>query len=177
LIFHETKLSDCYIIEPELHEDERGYLARTFDADEFRARRLNPCVAQCSVSFNRVAGTLRGLHFQAAPFEEAKVVRCVHGRVFDVAVDLRTESENYLQWCSFDLSDENHLAVYIPEGMAHGFLTLSDDVELHYQISSPYVPDAARGARWDDPALGIPWPRKPAVISARDQGWSPIVVS
>lgn len=168
MIFHETGLSGCYLIEPEPLEDERGLFARTFDAEEFRRRGLNPDVAQCSISHSRKAGTLRGLHYQASPHEEAKLVRCLRGRVFDVVVDIRPESPSYLQWRGFTLDGEERTAVYVPEGLAHGFLTLTDDSELLYQISVDYVPELARGIRWDDERLGVAWPSTPLCVSSRD---------
>lgn len=170
MIFRETGLFGCYLIEPEPLEDERGLFARTFDAEEFRCRGLNPDVAQCSVSHNHQAGTLRGLHYQAPPHEEAKLVRCLRGRVFDVVVDVRPESVSYLQWRAFTLDCEKRTAVYVPEGFAHGFQTLVDDSELQYQISVAYTPKASRGIRWDDPHLGIDWPVSPTRISSRDAG-------
>lgn len=170
MIFRETGLSKCYLVEPEPRADERGLFARTFDAEEFRCHGLNPSVAQCSISYNRRAGTLRGLHYQTAPHEEAKLVRCLQGRVFDVVVDLRPDSEGYLQWRGFVLDCEDRTAIYVPEGLAHGFQTLVDNSELLYQISVDYVPEAARGIRWDDPRLAIDWPASPSSISSRDAG-------
>jgi len=171
MIFRETELPGCYLIDPDLVRDERGFFARTFDAEEFRRRGLNPCVAQSSISHNRKSGTLRGLHYQAAPHQEAKLVRCLRGRVFDVVVDLRLDSPTYLGWQGFELNSENRTAVYLPEGMAHGFLTLADDSEVLYQISVDYLPEVARGVRWDDPCLGIKWPAEPLCVSSRDAGW------
>lgn len=171
MIFQETELQGCYVIDLDLIEDERGFFARTFDAEEFRRRGMNPCVAQSSISHNRKAGTLRGLHYQAAPHEEAKLVRCLRGRVFDVVVDLRLDSTTYLGWRAFELNSENRTAVYVPEGLAHGFLTLTDDSEVFYQISASFEPAASRGLRWDDPALHVSWPTTPTCISARDAGW------
>jgi len=169
VILRPTGLAGCHVLEPQRHEDERGYFARMFCADEFREAGLDPRVAQTSVSYNTAAGTLRGLHYQKAPHSEAKLVRCTRGRVFDVAVDLRPESASYGEWTSEELTEHNQLAMYIPEGFAHGFLTLEPQSELVYQISVPFVPDASEGIRWDDPALAIPWPSVDHVtISARD---------
>lgn len=151
--------------------DERGFFARTFDADEFRRRRLNHSVAQCNISFNNLRGTLRGLHYQAAPHEEVKLVRCLNGGAFDVVVDLRADGPTYLQWRGFEITSANRLAVYVPERFAHGFMSLDDHVELLYQISAPYVVEAARGIRWDDPALHISWPLSPTTVSQRDRAW------
>jgi dTDP-4-dehydrorhamnose 3,5-epimerase len=156
--FTETPLPGAWVIEPEELGDERGWFARTFDAEEFRARGLNPDVVQCNASFNHSAGTVRGMHYQAAPHGESKLVRCVRGAIFDVAVDLRPDSPAYRDWHGVELSAENHLAFYIPAGLAHGFQTLTEDCEVLYQMGDHYVPDAARGVRWDDPAFGIEWP-------------------
>ena len=171
MIFKETGIDGAWVIEPQRHEDERGFFARTWDPDEFAGRGLNPELAQCSISFNRARGTLRGLHYQAAPHEEAKLVRCTAGAIFDVAVDLRPGSPTLRDWFGVELSAENRLALYIPEGCAHGFLTLADDSEVHYQISQAYVPDAGRGARWDDPAFAIRWPGEVVVINDRDASY------
>lgn len=169
MILRETEVSGCYIVEPERREDERGFFARTFSTEEFEAAGLNPTVTQCSVSYNRRERTLRGLHYQEAPHAEAKLVRCTRGRVFDVAVDLRAGSRTYAQWTAVELSDSNHLAMYIPEECAHGFLTLVPECELLYQISVAFRGEASRGVRWDDPALAIAWPAAPEVMSGRDR--------
>src|ERR1700722_20356410 len=156
--FVQTPLAGAWVIELERIEDERGWFARSFDIEEFQARGLDPAVAQCNVSFNAHSGTLRGLHYQSEPHGESKLVRCVRGAIFDVAVDLRADSPTYRQWHAVELSSENRLAYYIPVGLAHGFQTLTDDCEVLYQMGDEYVPDAARGVRWDDPALAIEWP-------------------
>jgi len=161
-------LAGAFLLEPERLEDDRGHFARTFCADAFRERGLNPLVAQSSVSRNSLRGTLRGMHYQAAPHEEAKLVRCTRGAIFDVIVDIRPASPTRLRWFGARLTDANGHALYAPEGFAHGFLTLADDSEVLYQISAPYHPDLQRGFRWDDPAVGIAWPETPRVISARD---------
>jgi dTDP-4-dehydrorhamnose 3,5-epimerase len=168
MIFKDTAIDGVLVIEPERHEDERGFFARIWDPDEFAERGLNPELAQCSISFNRARGTLRGLHYQAAPHEEAKLVRCTSGAIFDVAVDLRPDSSTFRDWFGVELSAENRLALYVPEGCAHGFLTLADDSEVHYQISQAYVPDAGRGVRWNDPAFAIRWPGDVVAINDRD---------
>ena len=171
MIFTALPLGDAWLIEPERIEDERGFFARTFSTEEFRARGLVTAIAQCSVSYNRRRGTLRGLHFQAPPHAEVKSVTCTRGAVFDVIVDLRRDSPTFKRWVSIELSAENRRVVYIPEGFAHGFQTLVDDAEVSYRISTGYVPDAARGIRWDDPELAVTWPTADArVISARDLG-------
>ena len=171
MIFKDTRIDGAWVVEPERLEDERGFFARTWDLEEFAGRGLNPHLAQCSVSYNRARGTLRGLHFQAAPYEEAKLVRCTAGAIFDVAVDLRPDSSTFRDWFGVELSAENRLALYVPEGCAHGFLTMEDDSEVHYQISQPHVPQAARGVRWNDLAFGIAWPGEVVVVNKRDRSY------
>jgi dTDP-4-dehydrorhamnose 3,5-epimerase len=156
--FIETPLPGAWLVEPEKLDDERGWFARTFDAQEFEARGLNPVVAQCNASFNAMSGTLRGMHYQAEPHGESKLVRCVRGTIFDVAVDVRPGSPTCRRWHGVELSAENGTAFYIPAGFAHGFQTLTDGCEVLYQMGHVYVPEAARGVRWDDPAFGIRWP-------------------
>ncbi len=168
MIFTETALRGAYLVDLDRAGDERGFFARTFCVEEFAARGLTAPASQCSVSFNETGGTLRGLHFQAAPHDEDKLVRCTRGAIFDVIVDLRPESDTQGQWFSVELTAENHRALYVPKGFAHGFLSLEDRTEVLYMIGVPYAPGFARGLRWDDPALGIRWPRPPSVISARD---------
>jgi dTDP-4-dehydrorhamnose 3,5-epimerase len=158
MIFRETPLPGAYLIEVEPFSDDRGLFARTYDRDEFEARGLNPEIAQVSTSYNRRRGTLRGLHFQRPPHEEAKLVRITRGAVYDVLVDLRRDSQTFRRWWATELSLENRRMVYIPEGLAHGFLTLADDTEVHYQISTPFTAEAYAGVRYDDPAFGIEWP-------------------
>ena len=171
MTFRETAIEGVWVVEPERYEDERGFFARTWDFEEFARRGLNSRLVQCSISFNRRRGTLRGMHYQAAPHEEAKLVRCTSGSIFDVAVDLRTESTTFRRWVGTELSAENRLAMYVPEGCAHGFLTLADDSEVAYQISEFHAPDAARGVRWDDPAIGIEWTGEVLVINERDRSY------
>jgi len=154
-----------FVIEPELLEDERGFFARSFCQDEFRMKGLDPVVAQCNISFNRRRGTLRGLHYQTKPHEEAKLVRCTHGAIWDVIVDLREGSASRLRWFAAELTGENRRALYAPAGFAHGFQTLADDSEVFYQMSASYHPESARGLRWDDPAIGIVWPIRDPVLS------------
>jgi dTDP-4-dehydrorhamnose 3,5-epimerase len=159
-----------WVVEPERHADVRGFFARTFDAEEFARRGLRSTFPQCSVSYNVRAGTLRGMHFQAAPHAEAKLVRCTAGGIYDVAVDLRPDSPTRGRWAGVELTAENRRALYVPEGFAHGFQTLVDAAEVLYQISAPFVPEAARGVRWDDPAFGIEWPEAAErVINERDR--------
>jgi dTDP-4-dehydrorhamnose 3,5-epimerase len=172
MLFHETPLKGAFLIEPERIEDERGFFARTFCRQEFEARGLNPDIAQCSLSFNRRKGTLRGMHFQAAPHAEDKVVRCTGGAIYDVIVDLRPDSPTFKQWTAADLTAESRRMFYIPAGCAHGFQTLCDNAEVLYQISESYHPESARGVRWDDPAFAIVWPAAgERIISAKDKSW------
>ena len=169
MTFAETPLAGAWVIDPEPHHDERGWFARTYDAEEFRARGLDERVVQESLSYNLRAGTLRGLHYQVAPHQEAKLVRCTQGAVFDVIVDLREGSETYARWFSVELRAEEPRLLYIPEGLAHGFQTLVDGTEVHYRMNRAYAPDHARGICWDDPALGIDWPDAARIISERDR--------
>lgn len=170
--FSETRLAGCFVVEPEPVTDDRGFFARMFAADELSRLGLDPAVVESSISYNHRRGTLRGLHFQAAPHGEVKHVRCTRGRVFDVGVDLRPGSPTFRGWASAELSAENRRCMYIPNGFAHGFLTLEDATELTYLMSSPYVAEAASGLRWDDPALGIEWPEVgPLTLSERDRSW------
>ena len=169
MIFVETKLKGAYIIEPERLEDERGFFSRTWCKREFEAHGLNPNVVQCNISFNRKKGTLRGMHYQVAPYEEAKSVRCTMGRVYDVIIDLRPNSKTFMQWIVVELTSANRKMIYVPKGFAHGFLTLEDNTEVFYQMSEFYAPECARGVRWNDPAFGILWPAVVTVISERDK--------
>ncbi len=166
--FRETDIPGVLVVVPERHEDERGFFARTWCAEEFAARGLAPAIAQCSLSRNRRRGTLRGLHYQADPYGEDKLVRCTRGAAFDVAVDLRPGSPTRGRWTSVEITAENGLALYLPPGVAHGFQTLVDDTDIFYQMAQPYRPEAARGIRWDDPALGIAWPIPDPILSPRD---------
>jgi len=169
MIFTETKLKGAYVIDLQKLEDERGFFARSFCRREFDAHGLNPNVIQCNVSFNAKKGTMRGMHYQAKPFEEAKLVRCTMGSIYDVIVDLRPDSPSFKDFIGLELSPHNRLALYVPEGFAHGFLTLKDNAEVFYQMSEFYVPDASRGFRYNDPMFVIPWPREVQVISDRDR--------
>ena len=164
-----TDVDGAVVIEPELHEDERGFFARIWDSSEFASQGLAGRLAQCSISYNRRRGTLRGLHYQAAPHEEAKLVRCTSGAIFDVAIDLRPDSPTFRAWFGVELSADNRLAHYVPEGCAHGFLTLMTGSEVLYLISEFHSPDVARGVRFDDPAFGIEWPAEIVVINERDR--------
>lgn len=178
MIFSETKLKGAYTIELEKFEDDRGFFARTFCRREFESHGLNPNAVQCSISYNKKRGTLRGIHYQIAPYEEAKLVSCIKGSLYDVIIDLRSDSPTYRQWASIELHSlssvqgsqltEHYRMLYIPEGIAHGFLTLEDDTEVLYQMSNFYMPEYARGIRWDDPAFNISWPQEVSVISEKD---------
>jgi dTDP-4-dehydrorhamnose 3,5-epimerase len=169
LIFQETELKGAFQIEAEELRDERGFFARVWCQQEFAAHGLNPKLAQCSISFNRKKGTLRGMHYQVAPHEEAKLVRCTRGAIHDVIIDLRPESATFKRHYATVLSYANRRMLYIPERFAHGFQTLEDDTEVLYLISDFYAPECARGVRWDDPALGIVWPAGKRIISERDR--------
>jgi dTDP-4-dehydrorhamnose 3,5-epimerase len=169
MIFEKTKLPGVFEIRMEPMPDERGFFARCWCEREFESHGLNPKVVQCSVSFNARRGTLRGMHYQVAPDQEAKVVRCTKGALYDVLVDLRRGSPTFGDWVAVVLTAERRNMVYVPEGCAHGFLTLEDETEVLYQISEFYSPQSARGVRWDDPAFRIVWPEEVKVISERDR--------
>lgn len=166
--FIESNIKGAVIVRPDLIEDERGFFARTFCRREFEKRGLNPDMVQCNISFNKSKGTLRGLHYQAAPDAEAKLVRCTAGAIYDVIVDLRRESPTFMQWFSVELTDENRLQLYVPEGFAHGYQTLTSNTEVAYQVSAFYSPGNEQGVRWNDPVFGISWPLAVAVISEKD---------
>ncbi len=172
MIFTETALAGVFVIEPERLEDERGFFARTWCRDEFAAHGLDAALVQCNVSYNKRKGILRGLHYQAAPHEEVKLVRCTRGAIYDVAVDLRPPSVTYKRWVAVELTADNHRMLYIPKGCAHGFETLSDDSEVYYQMSELYQPDSARGVRWDDLALRIAWPLPYPILSQKDRSYA-----
>lgn len=169
--FIEAPISGAFVIDREPIRDERGYFARVWAREEFAARDLTTTIEQCSVSFNPRRGTLRGMHYQTAPHEEVKLVRCTRGAIYDVIIDLRAGSPNFGQWFGVELSADNGRMLYIPKGCAHGFLALKNDTEVYYQMSYPQVPEAARGVRWNDPAFGIVWPAAPEVISERDKNY------
>jgi len=171
LIFRETKLPGAFVIELELHADQRGFFARTHCRNEFESHGLKPQVLQCNVSFNRQKGTLRGMHFQAAPFGEAKLVRCTSGSIYDVIIDLRSSSPTFKQYFDVVLSAENRKMLYIPEEFAHGFQTLEDNTEVFYQMSQVFSAPHARGVRWDDPAFGVEWPQGERIIIERDRNY------
>lgn len=169
MIFQETKLKDVFEIHLEPKADERGFFARSWCQREFESHKLNPRLVQCNVSFNSRKGTLRGMHYQALPHAEAKLVRCTRGSIYDVVIDIRPESHTYRQWVSVLLTADKRNMVYVPEGCPHGFLTLADGTEVFYQMSEFYSPESARGVRWNDPAFQIIWPAEVGVISERDR--------
>jgi len=171
MTFHETKLRWVFEIHLEPKSDERGFFARTWCQKEFAAHGLSPRLVQCNVSFNTRRGTLRGIHYQAAPHAEAKLVRCTKGAIYDVVVDLRPESPTLRGFMAVVLTAKNRRALYVPEGCGHGFLTLEDETEVFYQMSEFYNTESARGVRWDDPAFQIAWPEKVEVISERDRSY------
>jgi dTDP-4-dehydrorhamnose 3,5-epimerase len=168
LIFVATSIPGAFVVHLERHEDERGFFARAWSPEDLQANGLDPRLAQTSLSWNQRRGTLRGMHYQMAPFEEAKLVTCVRGALHDVIVDLRAGSPGFRKWFGVRLDAERLDALYVPGGVAHGYLTLADDTLVHYQISERYSPEYARGVRWDDPAIGIEWPVRPVAISERD---------
>lgn len=171
MTFRQTKLPGVFEIEMQLNSDDRGFFARSWCQKEFKDHGLNGNLVQCSVSLNLRKGTLRGVHYQEAPFAETKVVRCTAGAICNVVLDLRERSPTFKQWFTKELSAENRLSLYIPAGCAHGFLTLTDESEVLYQMSEFYHPEAGRGVRWNDPAFRIAWPGKVEVISERDRNY------
>ena len=166
--FIETKLKGAYIIEIEPIADERGFFARTFCIEEFKKNGINFNIVQCNISFNKKKGILRGMHYQVAPYQEAKIVSCTNGAIYDVIIDLRKKSLTYCQWFAVELSAEAYKMLYIPEGFAHGFQTLEDNTAVFYQMSEFYHPECARGVRWNDPAFGIKWPLSVKIKSKKD---------
>jgi dTDP-4-dehydrorhamnose 3,5-epimerase len=171
MIFTETRLQGAFIIDIDRIEDERGFFARTWCQREFEAYGLCTLLAQCNISFNKHKGTLRGMHYQAAPYAEAKLVRCTMGAIYDVIIDLRPESPTFRHWLSLELTADNRRMLFIPQGFAHGFQTLANDTEVFYQMSQFYAPEYARGVRWDDPAFRVSWPAEKRIISERDRGF------
>ena len=174
--FIETLIAGAWLVAPEAHGDERGFFARMWSRDEFVARGLHGDFVQCNNSYSRARGTLRGLHYQVAPHAEAKLVRCIGGRVFDVIVDMRPESPTCRRWFGTELTAENRSLVYVPEGCAHGYLALEDECEVIYMATALYVAEAERGVRWDDPRIAIRWPIEPALLSPKDRQWPDVSV-
>lgn len=175
MLLTETKLKGAYIVDLALREDERGFFARSWCAEEFQKLDLNPRLSQCNISFNKKRGTLRGMHYQSEPYPEAKLVRCTMGTIYDVIIDLREDSPTFKQWFAIELSAENHRGLYVPENFAHGFQTLTDNSEVFYQMSEFFHPECARGVRWDDPVFGIEWPLAEKILTEKDKRW-PILV-
>ena len=172
MIFTETSLKGAFIIELERIEDARGFFARTWCQKEFEAHGLSTRLVQCNVSFNKKPGTLRGMHYQTTPHEEAKLVRCTSGVIYDAIIDLRPESPTYLQWIGAELTADNRRMLYVPENFAHGYQTLTHDTEIFYQVSQFYSPESERGVRWNDPAFGIEWPEtENIIVSEKDKDW------
>lgn len=171
MIFEETKLEDMFIIKPEKKNDERGFFARIFDEKIFEEKGLNCKIKQCNISFNSKKGTIRGIHFQKNPYQEAKFVRCVKGNVFVVIIDLRKESKTFLEKIDLELNSSTHNLLYVPEGMGLGIQTLEDNSELFYQMTQVYVPEFSSGVLWNDPFFNIEWPLKLLKISEKDRTW------
>jgi len=169
VIFIETKLRGAFMIEPERLEDERGFFARAWCQREFESHGLSPRLVQCDISFNTKKGTLRGMHYQVAPHEEAKLVRCTMGAIYDVIINLRPDLPTFKQWVAVELTANNRRMLYVPEGFAHGFQTLVDHTEVSYQMTEFYHPESARGVRWDDPAFAIEWPLADPILSEKDR--------
>jgi dTDP-4-dehydrorhamnose 3,5-epimerase len=169
--FTPSPIAGAWIIDIEPIHDQRGFFATTWLPEQFREHGIDPALAQCNLAFNHKRGTLRGMHFQAAPHAQAKLVRATRGALLDVIVDLRPESATYRKWDAVELTADNRRTLFIPAGLAHGYLTLADDTEAFYQASTPWAPQAESGVRWNDPAFGIRWPFQPTVISEKDQHW------
>lgn len=168
MIFIKTEIEGLFIIKAEKKYDERGFFARTFCINEFTLNNLNTQYVQCSVSFNKQKGTLRGMHYQVFPYEEEKIVTCIKGKIYDVVLDLRKDSKTFNKWFGIVLEENEHTSLYIPKGLAHGFLTLENNTEILYQISNYYNPEYSRGIRYDDPLFNIKWPREINIISEKD---------
>lgn len=175
MIFIETELKGAHIIELERREDNRGFFARTWCQQEFAAHGLVARIVQVNLSYNHTRGTLRGMHFQTAPYAETKLVRAVRGAIYDVIIDLRPDSPTYKRWIGVELTADNHRALYVPEGFAHGFQTLEDHTDVLYEMSAFYTPLAASGLRYNDPAFDITWPLPVSIISERDTSWADFV--
>lgn len=172
MIFTETDLKGAFVVDIESRKDERGYFARVWCAREFEEQGLESRFVQCNVAYNNKKAILRGMHYQSPPYAEVKLVRCTKGAVYDVIVDMRPGSDSYLGWTGVELTDDNHRMLYVPEGFAHGYVTLQDDSELFYQVSQFYTPQAEGGVRWNDPAVGIQWPDVgELLISDKDRAW------
>ena len=174
--FTETKLVGAFVIDIEPIEDERGFFARSWCQKEFSDHGIDPALVQCNISYNKNKGTLRGMHYQSFPYQEGKIVRCTHGGIYDVIIDLRENSPSFCQWHAVELTAMNRRMLYVPENFAHGFLTLTDNAEVFYQMTHFYSPGAASGVRWDDPAFDINWPATDIVISERDRSYPDFIL-
>tara|TARA_B110000438_G_scaffold246564_1_gene248206 strand:+ start:550 stop:1095 length:546 start_codon:yes stop_codon:yes gene_type:complete len=173
MIFNKTKLDGAYTIDLEKYEDDRGFFARSWDVKKFKENKLKSELVQCNISFSKKRGTLRGMHYQSTPYEEAKLVWCPKGSIYDVVIDLRPKSKTFKKWISFEINDKNYLMVYVPEGFAHGFITLEDNTVVHYQMSEAFRPEYSQGVLWNDSTFKIKWPIKPSIISKRDNSFLP----
>ena len=177
MLFSETELKGAQIIEIEKMEDNRGFFARAWCQREFEKHGLTARILQVNISFNKEKGTLRGMHYQMAPYEESKFVRCTSGAIYDVVIDLRPDSPTFRRWTGVELTETNYKMLYVPENFAHGFQTLEDNTEVTYQVSQFYTPASESGIRWDDPAFGIKWPLEPRVMSDKDSSWPDHIIS
>jgi dTDP-4-dehydrorhamnose 3,5-epimerase len=171
MIYTPSRITGAWIMDVEPIHDQRGFFAMTWLPEELHERGMDPALAQCNLAFNHKRGTLRGMHLQAEPHAQVKIVRATRGSLLDVIVDLRPESATFRQWDAVELSADNRRMLYIPGGIAHGYLTLTDDTEVYYHASTPWAPQAEQGVRWDDPAFAIAWPFQPEVISGKDASW------
>jgi dTDP-4-dehydrorhamnose 3,5-epimerase len=171
MVFSETKLKGAFVINLKRLEDERGFFARTFCQKEFKEHGLNTQIAQANISYNKKRGTFRGMHMQLAPYEESKLIKCTRGAIYDVIIDMRISSDTYRQWIGVELTAENHQLLYVPEGFAHGFITLKNDTEVTYQMNQFYTPGSEKGFRWNDPAFSIVWPIQPILIAEKDKNF------
>jgi dTDP-4-dehydrorhamnose 3,5-epimerase len=169
MIFTETKLKGAYIIDVKRLEDERGFFGRSYCQREMDEYGLNTNMVQANVSYNKKKGTLRGMHMQVSPYEETKLVRCTRGAIYDVIIDMREDSETYKQWIGVELTADSYRMLFVPEGFAHGFITLEDNTDVTYNVTQFYTPGSERGIRWNDPAFNIEWPMEPVIISDKDQ--------
>lgn len=169
--FKNTNIDGLYVVDLNKIEDERGFFARAFCSEEFDALGLNSNVLQANISFNKLAGTLRGMHYQKSPYQESKFIRCLKGSIYDVVIDLRKNSSTYLQSFGIELNDKNRTALFVPKDFAHGFITIEDSTEVLYLVSQNYIPGAEKGIRWDDPKFSINWKVKPTIVSSKDASW------
>jgi dTDP-4-dehydrorhamnose 3,5-epimerase len=171
MIFNHTTLNDAFLIDIEKREDSRGFFARAWDIKEFQQNGLNSNLVQCNISRSKKKGTIRGMHYQKYPHQEAKLIRCTKGKIYDVIIDLRPNSKSYKKWEGFELSSDNYKLLYVPEGFAHGFQSLEDNTEIFYQVSQFYTPEAEAGIRWDDSTFNISWPLSSYIVSEKDSTW------